>query len=135
MSGLEKPLPVPTALTESYWSEALEGKLVLQHCAACGEWTHFPMPRCTGCGSGTPTFQPVSGHGTVETFTVVHRSFVPGFGEAPYVLAWIALPEQAGLRVFGNITGCAPDAVHIGMGVTLWFEARGNFALPNFRAD
>jgi len=92
------------------------------------------MPRCAGCGSDIIAFEPVSGRGTVETFTVVHRSFLPGFGDEPYVLAWIALPEQPGLRVFGNITGCAPEVVRIGMPVTLWFEARSDFALPNFRA-
>jgi uncharacterized OB-fold protein len=71
----------------------------------------------------------------VETFSVIHRSFAPEFaGRTPYVIAWIGLPEQAGLRVFANVTGCAPDEVAIGMAVEVWFEPRdGREALPNFR--
>ncbi|NML08430.1 OB-fold domain-containing protein [Sphingomonas sp. G-3-2-10] len=128
-----KPQPQPTPLTEPYWAAASQGKLSLQRCTACAVWHHFPVPRCTSCGSDALTFEPVSGHGTVETFTIVHRSFAPGFTGAPYAMAWIALPEQAGLRVFANVTDCLPETVTIGMKVTVWFEQRGDFALPNFR--
>lgn len=81
-------------------------------------------------------FEPVSGKGQVETFSVIHRSFVPAFAErTPYVIAWIGLPEQPGLRVFANVTGCDPSEVAIGMKVELYFEARDGWdALPNFRA-
>jgi uncharacterized OB-fold protein len=128
----DKPSPQPTPLTEPYWAATAEGKLSLQRCTACATWTHFPVPRCTSCGSDALTFEPVCGQGTVETFTIVHRSFVPGFTNAPYAMAWIALPEQPGLRVFANITDCALEDIAIGMKVTVWFEQRGDFALPNF---
>jgi uncharacterized OB-fold protein len=123
-----------TALTQPYWDAAARGQLALQRCNACRRWIHFPEPTCPTCGSDDLTFEPVSGEGTVETFSVIHKSFVAEFaGRAPYVIAWIALPEQAGLRVFGNVTGCPPDDVTIGMAVEVWFETRDGHVLPNFK--
>jgi uncharacterized OB-fold protein len=128
-----RPLPVPTELTEPYWRAAAEGRLVIQHCRDCDRWIHFPERQCADCGSDDLGWDQVSGRGTVATFSVVHRSFVAGFDGEPYVIAWIDLPEQPGLRVFGNITGCTPDAVRIGLPVELWFERRGEMAMPNFK--
>lgn len=129
-----KPLPSPTPLTEPYWRAAAEGRLALQHCRGCGRWIHFPERRCAACGSRDLGWDTVSGRGRVATFSIVHRSFVPGFEGAPYVIAWIDLPEQSGLRVFGNVVGCPVDEVRIGMPVELWFEQRGDVAMPNFKA-
>lgn len=117
-----------------YFEAAARGELTLQRCAACRRWIHFPEPRCPGCGGSETTFEPVSGAGTVETFSIVHRSFVPEFADrTPYVIAWIALPEQPGLRVFGNVTGCAPEEVAIGMPVDVYFEELNGRVRPNFR--
>jgi uncharacterized OB-fold protein len=73
----------------------------------------------------------------VHTFTVVHRTAAPGFTDCtPYVLAWVDLAEQPGLRAFGNVTGCAPPQVRIGLPVRACFEERQGFGLvPNFTAD
>ncbi len=130
----DKPLPITTELTEPYWRAAAQGRLAIQHCRGCGRWIHFPELQCADCGSLDLGWDVVEGRGTVATFSVVHRSFVTGFDEAPYVIAWIDLPERPGLRLFGNISGCAPEAVRIGMPVELWFEQRGEMKMPNFRA-
>src|SRR4051794_33420648 len=120
---MAKPEIRPTALTAPYWAAAADGKLVIQRCRACRRWVHFPRPRCPRCGGAELAFEPVSGQGRVETFSVIHRPFVAGFeADAPYVVAWVALPEQEGLRTLGNVTGCAPDEVTIGMPVEVWFE-------------
>jgi len=117
-----------------YWEGATQGQLVIQRCTNCRRWIHFPEPTCPFCGSTAFIYEPVSGQGTVETFSVIHRSFVAEFADrTPYVIAWIALPEQAGLRVFGNVTGCAPDEVAIGMPVEVYFEERDGRTRPNFR--
>ncbi len=123
-----------TGVTQPYWDGARVGRLVLQRCARCRSWIHFPEPCCPSCAGVGFTYEPVSGRGTVETFSVIHRSFVPEFANrTPYVIAWIALPEQPGLRAFGNVTGCAPEEVTIGMPVEVCFEARDGRMLPNFR--
>lgn len=130
-----KPKPDTTPLTQPYWQAAAEKRFVIQRCRACRHWIHFPEPACPACAGTDLAYEPVSGRGTVETFTVIERSFVPGFNAGgPYAVAWIGLPEQAGLRVLGNVTGCPPEEVHIGMAVEVWFEERAGFGLmPNFR--
>jgi hypothetical protein len=107
--------------------------LVIQRCRACRRWIHFPEPICPSCGTADFTFEPVSGEGRIETFSVIHRSFVPAFAErTPYIIAWIGLPEQEGLRVFANVTGCDPAEIAIGMPVELCFEERDGRTVPNF---
>ncbi|HLG88928.1 MAG TPA: OB-fold domain-containing protein [Alphaproteobacteria bacterium] len=123
-----------TPLTQPYWEAAARGVLAIQRCRSCRRWIHFPEPSCPNCGSADLDFEPVSGKGKVETFSVIHKSFVESFADrVPYVIAWIALEEQPGLRAFGNVAGCAPDEVAIGMPVEVFFETRDGAAMPNFR--
>jgi len=128
--------PAPTPLTAPYWAACQRRELALQRCRGCGTFVHFPEPTCPSCHRDELAFEPVSGRGTVHTFTVVHRSFAPGYGDrTPYVLAWIDLAEQPGLRAFGNVLGCPPDEVRIGLPVEVCFEELPGFGLvPNFRA-
>ena len=121
-------------LTKPYWDGAALGELVIQRCATCARFIHFPEALCPSCGGTDFTYEPVSGQGIVETFSVIHRSFVAAFADrTPYVIAWIALPEQEGLRAFGNVTGCAPGEVAIGMAVEVFFEDQDGRPTPNFR--
>ncbi|NUW40596.1 Zn-ribbon domain-containing OB-fold protein [Nonomuraea rhodomycinica] len=109
-----------TGDTSAYWAACRRGELVVQRCTDCGRRVHLPEAACPWCGGGGLVFEPVSGDGVVHTCTVVHRSFAPGYrGREPYVLAWVDLPE--GARVFGQVVGCAPDEVRIGMPVRVTF--------------
>ena len=127
----ERSRPVVTALTEPYWRAAQDHRFVLQHCRACGTFTHFPADACAGCGDASQLeWREVSGAGRVYTFSIIHRSTVPGF-QAPYVIAWVDLSE--GPRVFGGVEGCAPEDVTIDMPVHVVFEERPGFGrIPTF---
>lgn len=129
-----RPLPSPTPLTAPYWAACQRGELALQRCRACRSFVHFPEPYCPYCHGADLAFEPVSGRGSVHTFSVVHRSFAPGYAErTPYVIAWIELVEQVGLRAFGNVLGSAE--VQIGLPVEVCFEELPGFGrVPNFRA-
>ncbi len=130
---MDKPQPIVTALTQPYWDAIAQGTLALQRCSGCRHWIHFPEPRCPHCGGHVLQFEPVSGIGVVESFSIVYRSFVEGFGTEPYAIAWIALPEQAGLRLMSNIVSCNIEEITIGSDVTLCFEQRGDFGdIPQF---
>ncbi|WP_019634071.1 Zn-ribbon domain-containing OB-fold protein [Actinomadura atramentaria] len=126
-----RPAPTPSALTAPYWAACARGGLAIQRCAACARFVHLPRPACPYCGGDELPFTPVRGDGVVHTFTVVHRAFLPGFAP-PYALAWIDLPE--GARVFGDVTGCPPAAVRIGMPVRVHFTDRPGFGpMPHWR--
>ena len=103
-------------------------------CASCGRLRHPPSDACRACGSRDTTWERVSGHGTVYSFIVDHRLMVPGFHE-PYVVAQVNLAEidDDTIRLVANIKGCDPSTVRVGMPVEVFFEARGDVRLPQFR--
>lgn len=124
MSGKSPALPVrpPEPEADTFWEWCAKGELRIQCCANCGRWVYFPAPRCYRCLSDRLEWTPVSGRGTVYTFTVIHRAVSATFRKKiPYVVAWVELPEQEGLRILAEIEDCAPEDVRIGMEVTLGF--------------
>lgn len=128
----QPPTPVPTPLTEPYWEACRRGVLALQRCADCERLVHFPQPHCPYCGGSKLRYEEVSGSGTVHTFSVVHRTFLPGF-QTPYVIAWIDLPE--GARAFGNVLG-PPEDVRVGAAVQVSFEELPGFGpIPQWRLE
>ncbi len=74
--------------------------------------------------------RPVSGRGTVFTYTVNYHPYNPDI-PTPYVIAIVELAEQSGLRVAANIVGCEPDSVTCGMPVDIQPE-KGSGGAPLF---
>ena len=129
------PLPVPNALTAPYWEACRRGELAIQRCASCARFVHFPEPRCPYCAGTRLGYAPVSGDAVVHTFSVIHRAFTAWFAaRTPYVIAWVELAEQRGLKAFGNVVGCRPEDVSIGMPVRARFtELPGFGPVPEFQ--
>jgi acetyl-CoA acetyltransferase len=73
----------------------------------------------------------VSGRATVVGLTVNAHRWLPDL-EPPYVIANVALEEDADVRLTTNIVGCDPDEVHIGQKVAVRFEQQGDVWLPLF---
>ncbi|OBK28836.1 DNA-binding protein [Mycobacterium asiaticum] len=103
--------------------------LLIDHCEQCVRWVHPAAGECRDCG-GPLTAQPVSGRGTVFTYTVNHHPYNPEV-PVPYVIALVELSEQDGLRVAANIVDCEADSVCCGMPVTLRPE-KGSSGAPQF---
>jgi uncharacterized OB-fold protein len=134
-TALPTPSPAISPETEEFWAATTQGKLLLRRCDECQTIIWYPRPFCPACGSLKTSWTEASGRGTVYTFTVVHRSGVPGYQEAlPYVVAYVELAE--GPRVLTNIVDCEPDQVKVGMGVRVVFHDTGQgSALYRFRPD
>jgi uncharacterized OB-fold protein len=126
-----RKLPALTPETQAFWTGGKDGQLLIQRCGTCGRYQHPPTPLCPTCPTETMAPQPVSGRGTVKTFTVNHQQWLPGMGE-PFVFAAIELPEQAELYVFSNVLAPA-EAVHTGLPVSVCFEQHEDVWLPLFR--
>ncbi|HLI61835.1 MAG TPA: OB-fold domain-containing protein [Terriglobales bacterium] len=126
------PLPEIDDLNREYWRAARNERLVISRCQACGWYVHPPKPLCPKCRGRRVAFEPVSGKGTVYSFTVnVHR-WRPGM-EEPFVIALVELREQPGLRMVSNITNCAIDQVRVGMEVQVSFRGvNDEIGLPVF---
>jgi hypothetical protein len=128
----EKPAPHPSDLTRPYWGGTAQGRLLLQHCAACGKPRHYPRWICDACHAFEAVWKEASGRGSVHSWTVAHHAFHPAFvGELPYTLVVVDLEE--GVRALGRYAEPSGAGLRLGMPVRVTFEpGGGGFALPRF---
>ena len=125
MNPIDKPLPLPNALSQPYWEAALDGRLVLQCCAACAKVRHYPRLLCDRCYSSEVNWIPATGRGTVHSWTVAHHAFHAAFAaELPYTLVTVDLEE--GVRALGLWRGGV---------LTIGTVVQGRFAVACGRAD
>lgn len=128
---MAKPTPRPTPTEAPFYEGCARGELMLQQCQTCQRVLFYPRTHCDGCQSETLSWERASGAGTVASFTVVRRAVSTDF-EAPYVIALIDLDE--GPRMMSHIVGIDPEAVSVGMPVTVDFAAwTEDITLPVFR--
>jgi uncharacterized OB-fold protein len=129
---LPAPAPVVVPETEVFWAATADGRLLLPHCPACGSTFWYPRGLCTSCGSTDIEWVDASGHGTIYSFTVIHRGEGAYRVATPYVVAYVELDE--GPRILTNVVDCDPGAVEVGQGVQVVFHDTGEGnALPRFR--
>ncbi len=123
MSLNDKFLP-PDDMAEfqlPFWEALKEHKLTVQKCSSCSTLRFVPSEICARCGSQEATWAPVSGHGKVYTYTVIHRGPIPAYqADAPYIIAHVELDE--GPRMISNLINCDIADVKIGMPVDVTFE-------------
>jgi hypothetical protein len=104
-----------------FWRSGADGVLRISRCQSCGLWIHPHVDGCRHCHSRDIKPEPVSGRGTVETFTINHQAWWSALTE-PYAVAIVTLVEQPGLNITTNIVNCPLDTIHIGMKVKVVFE-------------
>lgn len=130
----KRALPLLDRDNTAYWTGGERGELLIYRCPACGYYIHPPVNFCPECEGRSVAPQPVSGKGTVETFTIVHKQWVPGL-KVPYVMALVTIAEQGDVRLAGNIVHCEPDDVYFGMPVKVLFEQNEDVWVPLFEPD
>jgi len=130
-----RPLPVADDLSQPFWEAAKQQRLVVQRCRECGYFNHPPRPACDACQSQQLQFEPVSGQGTIYSFTVMHQPNVAGFeNQIPYINILVELEEQPLLFMVSNLPASDLDKIKIGGQVEVYFEeVDPDTALPQFR--
>jgi uncharacterized OB-fold protein len=128
------PFPHPSPEDETYWQSCRERKLVIRHCNACDTYSHPPMPTCPFCGSVDLGWRQVSGDGTVFSYTIAHHPVHAALkGHTPYNIAVVLLDGADDVRIVSNIVDAAPDEIHVGAPVKLyWDEIQDGQFLPRF---
>ena len=100
------------------WSELGNGRLYLSWCAECDRYLALGTGVCQSCGGLTDRWLPVSGRGTVWSYSIVRRAFVPSAPWAPpYVVGLVELAE--GPKVPGAIVGLDEGQIMVGLPVRL----------------
>ncbi len=126
-----RPLPQLTPFNEWFWTSGADGQLRIQRCSDCRTYVHPPVPICPACRSLEWEPSVVSGRATVVGFTINAHQWLPGF-EPPYVIANVALAEDAMVRLTTNLVACEPGDVHIGQEVEVRFEQNDDVWVPLF---
>jgi hypothetical protein len=132
-----RPLPVPDETSAPYWAACARHELTLPRCSVCHEFTLPPEISCPNCHSLEPgfTFEPVSGRGTVRSWTIVRQSFLSGF-DVPFMLVDIALDDQPHIRMIGRLLDGVDAPVRLDAAVSIAFEDLApDMAVPAFRLE
>ena len=116
-----KPLPKLEPDVRPYWDYLKAHRMHVQRCASCERFYFPPSDYCPRCLSTDVAWTPVSGRGTVYTFTIVAKPTQPFFVDrAPYVYALVEL--DTGVRLPTAIVDCDPERLRIGARVHAVFE-------------
>jgi uncharacterized protein len=130
-----RPVPVPDDVTRPYWEAASAGRLEIQRCQRCKLYYHPPVAICTSCHGEELKFEPVSGRGTVYSYTITHEARTPAFTALqPYAVVWIELEEQARLRLVSSMPSTPLAGIRCDVQVEVYFDTiTGDTAIPVFR--
>jgi uncharacterized OB-fold protein len=129
------PIPTPDALSAPFWDAVNIGKLVVQRCDSCERYQFPPRAECPGCGAAGLPFVPVTGRGTVLSFTeTVSGARHPYFqSRTPYLAGLVQLEEQEDLVLASNFPGATFDDLSVGAPVQVEFqEISDGVFLPQF---
>lgn len=124
----DRPLPNPSPLSAPHWDGAREGRLMVQRCSACQGYVFVPQAACTHCFADALQWVQSPGHGTVYSYTIIHRAPHPHF-DPPYCAAIVELDE--GWQMVTNIVDTPLEMIEIGMPVRVSFVDVG-MVLPMF---
>ena len=104
------PLPdVDDPLTAPFFAGAARGELLIPRCERCGAYVWYPQERCPH-DDGPLAWTPMSGRGTLFTWAIVRRAFLPAFEDrVPFVTALVALDEDPSVRLCTYIVDTSPD--------------------------
>ena len=126
--------PLADQFSETYWSAAREGTLLIQQCLTCERFQFYPRRHCVHCFAPDPAWTPASGRGRVHTYATIQRTPNAEFAaDCPYVLAIIELDEGPRMtaRIIGQVDGIACDQrVH-----AVFAPADQAGVIPNFALD
>ena len=139
MTQAQRPRPVPDEQSAPYWEAAAEHRLTIARCSRCSVFSHPPDVVCRHCGSTAPefAFAPVSGRGTIRSWTVMRQSFLPGFDDdVPFVLVDVELDDQEDLRTIGRLVDGPTSPIRAGARVTVVFEdVAPDLSVPAFALE
>jgi len=104
------PLPdLGEPLTAPFFAGAARRELVITRCDGCGDYVWYPQDACPRDG-GALAWTAVSGRGTLFSWAVVRRAFLPAFADrVPFVTALVALAEDPAVRLCTYVVDAAPE--------------------------
>jgi len=105
----------PALTVRAFFERAHEGQLTAVRCGGCGELAIPPKELCPACHARAWQPVPLSGEGTIATFTVIRVAPRAHSAGVPYALAVVQLKE--GVSILGRIIDIPLDKLAVGLPV------------------
>ena len=113
---MEKPLPVPTHISQPFWDALREKKVRIQYSPSTDQWIFYPRVLAPRTLANDLEWREISGNGTVYTYSVAYRPTAPPWmNSLPQLLAVVEFDE--GPRITTELMNIEPDAIKVGMRV------------------
>ena len=110
---MDKPLPVPTPVSQPYWDALREHKVRIQYSPSADRWVFYPRILAPGTLADDLEWREISGMGTLYTFTVARYPTAPPWADdVPQLLAVIELDE--GPRLTSELVNSTPENIEVG---------------------
>jgi hypothetical protein len=121
---MPKLIPVPDAVSKSFWDAVNDQRLVLQHCTACDRLQYPPQQACQVCDAAAHlTWKEVQGKGRIAAYIVIEDGRLNRrMPDQPYNLALVTLEEDPRINFYSNLPGTPPYQVPVGAAVEVMFE-------------
>lgn len=124
------PKPVQGLYDRPMWDSIGARAMKLQCCKGCGAFRYPPGPVCPECLSEESEWTALSGRGTIASWVIFHRGYLPAY-PPPYNVIAVRLAE--GPIMISNLEGPGPQGSWIGAPVSLVYATMPDgFVLPRF---
>jgi len=98
-----------------FFEQVRDGVLTAIRCEACGVLAVPPKELCPECGARGWEPVPLSGEGTIASYTIIRVAPRGHADDAPYAIAAVRLRE--GVSLLGRVVDVPLDALAIGLPV------------------
>ena len=117
------PLPdVTWPPAQPFWAAAARHELHLPRCTRCNALNAVGDTECRRCAHTTFTWERMSGHATLYSWTLVRRPFLPQFAdEVPFLSALVNVDEEPGVRLVTRLVDCEQSALRIDLPLEVVF--------------
>jgi uncharacterized OB-fold protein len=124
------PHAEPSLVTSPFWAACRRSVLLYQRCGHCRAAAFPPAELCRECLARELRWERSAGHGTLYSWTIVHRPATPAFA-TPYAPAIVTLAE--GYQMLTNIINVKPGQLRLDLPVRVTFiDVSAGLVLPYF---
>ena len=103
----------PALTLKGFFEHARSGRLSGIKCGGCGEVAIPPKEYCASCHARAWQVVPLTGEGTLASYTVIRVAPARHASDAPYAVGVVKLKE--GASIFGRILDVPFEKLEVGM--------------------
>jgi uncharacterized OB-fold protein len=103
----------PAVTLKGFFEQVRDGRLTGIKCGGCGEVAIPPKQFCASCGTRAWQPVPLSGDGTLASYTIIRVAPARHAADAPYAVGVVKLRE--GPSIFGRIVDVPFEKLAVGL--------------------